>query len=89
VAVWLNVVVGVQETVTWPVVGFWTSMESVETAATVPDAVENAGRGGVVLAVVVFFVAAAATSAVPATIASTAERATTHRSIIDVLTVFS
>ena len=53
VIVWVKVVEGAQETVTCPVVGFCTCMELVEVviAATVPDAVENAGRGAVVVVV--------------------------------------
>jgi hypothetical protein len=38
VTVWLKVVVEVQLTVTWPLSGFWTSMDVEAREATVPDA---------------------------------------------------
>jgi hypothetical protein len=43
VTVWLKVVVGLQLTVTCPLVGFWTSIEVPDRAASVPDAAVGAG----------------------------------------------
>jgi hypothetical protein len=44
----LNVVVGVKFTVTWPLVGFCTSIDEADTAATVPTA-PGRSPGGVLL----------------------------------------
>jgi hypothetical protein len=61
VTVWVKFVEDVQVTVTWPLDGFCTSIEVPgTTAAMVPDAVENAGRGVVVGVVEAFFAAAPA-----------------------------
>jgi hypothetical protein len=61
VTVWVKFVEAVQVTVTWPLDGFCTSIEVPgTTAAMVPDAVENAGRGVVVGVVEAFFAAAPA-----------------------------
>jgi hypothetical protein len=67
--VWVKFVEAVQVTVTWPLDGFCTSIEVPGmTAAMVPDAVENAGLGMVVVVEVFFGVVAA--SADPPTAAT-------------------
>jgi len=66
-------VVGVQVTVTWPLVGFCTSIEADPTsAAMVPEAVDTDGAG---LVVVAFFVGVVAAPADPPTAATLVRRA--------------
>jgi len=74
VTVWLKLVEAVQVTVTWPLAGFWTSIEVPgTTAAMVPEAVDTDGLGIVV--VVVVFLGAFAASAHPPTDAMPVTRA--------------
>jgi hypothetical protein len=71
VTVWVNFVEAVQVTVTWPLDGFCTSIEVPgTTAAMVPVAVENDGRGMVVGVVEAFFAFEVAAPAGPPTLAT-------------------
>lgn len=90
VTVWLNRVEEVQETVTWPVDGSCTSIEEPEIAATVPEAVEKAGRGGAVVVVgVFFFVAPPATSTEPVRTPTRTSAVSAQRSVMNVLMISS
>jgi hypothetical protein len=75
VTVWVKFVEAVQVTVTWPLEGFCTSIEVPgTTAAIVPDAVEKAGLG-IVVVVEVFFFGVVAAPADPPTTATLVTRA--------------
>jgi hypothetical protein len=82
VTVWVKRVDEVQLTVTWPLVGFCTSIEIPgTTAAMVPEAVEKAGLGIVV--VVVVFLAFDAAPADPPTTATLVTRARPTAKTVD------